>query len=206
MRGRDMVNSLEYRLEDEGHVNFSATQKIQALNDAQRQVIAMCSNDALVHLQVSEDLDAAAADSNLGGLYYFALPEPAGEPLLTRVVKAYDNTNDRWIEMVSPNGFGENTSYSYGTVGTLMNNRLYVSTEDMPDTPTNLDCFLIYISTPADIVDDTTQIAYVSDSVQQAIIELAESLLWRQDNRQNRATAASSNAAAIITGINQQGV
>ena len=197
-----MVNSLEYRLEDENHVNFSATQKIQALNDAQIQVIAMCSNDALPHLQVQEDLDTVGTDTNLGSLKYFALPEPAGESLLTRVVKAYDNTNDRWIEMVSPHGFGENTSYNYGTVGTLMNNRLYVSTGDTAIT----SCILIYIATPADIADDVNQISYVSDSVQQAIIEMAESLLWRQDNRQNRATAASSNAAAIITGINQQGV
>ena len=202
MRGRDMVNSLEYRLEDEGHTNFSVTQKIQALNDAQRQVVAMCTNDALVHLQVQEDLDTVGTDTNLGSLKYFALPEPAGEPLMTRVVKAYDNTNDRWIEMVSPEGFGENTSYNYGTQGTLMGNRLYVSTADTAIA----SCILIYISPPADIVDDVNQISYVSDSVQQAIIEIAESLLWRQDNRLNRASVASGAAMAIIAGINQIGI
>ena len=74
MRGRDMVNSLEYRLEDEGHANFSATQKIQALNDAQRQVIAMCTNEALVHLQTSRAMGSATADTDLGSLLYFALP------------------------------------------------------------------------------------------------------------------------------------
>ena len=201
MRGRDMVNSLEYRLEDEGHANFSATQKIQALNDAQRQVVAMCTNEALVHLQVQEDLDTVGTDSNLGSLKYFALPEPAGEPLMTRVVKAYDNTNDRWIEMVSPEGFGENTSYNYGTQGTLMGNRLYVSTADTAIT----SCILIYISTPADIADDVNQISYVSDSVQQAIIEIAESLLWRQDNRLQRAASAEANAVAILQAINTTG-
>ena len=201
MRGRDMVNSLEYRLEDEGHANFSATQKIQALNDAQRQVVAMCTNEALVHLQVQEDLDTVQTDSNLGSLKYFALPEPAGEPLMTRVVKAYDNTNDRWIEMVSPEGFGENTSYNYGTQGTLMGNRLYVSTADTAIT----SCILIYISTPADIADDVNQISYVSDSVQQAIIEIAESLLWRQDNRLQRAASAEANAVAILQAINTTG-
>ena len=198
MRGRDMVKSLEYRLEDEGHANFSATQKIQALNDAQRQVVAMCTNEALVHLQVQEDLDTVQTDSNLCSLKYFAFPEPEGEPLMTRVVKAYDNTNDRWIEMVSPEGFGENTSYNYGTQGTLMGNRLYVSTADTAIT----SCILIYISTPADIADDVNQISYVSDSVQQAIIEIAESLLWRQDNRLQRAQAAEANAAAMIQVIN----
>ena len=198
MRGRDMVNSLEYRLEDEGHANFSVTQKIQALNDAQRQVIAMCSNDVLVHLQVQEDLDTVQTDSNLGSLKYFALPEPAGEPLLTRIVKAYDSTNDRWIEMVSPNGFGENTSYNYGTLGTLMRNRLYVSTADT----TIASCILIYIGTPADIADNSNEIENLSDSVQQAIVEIAESLLWRQDNRLNRAQAAEANAAVMIQVIN----
>ena len=162
----------------------------------------MCSNDALVHLQVQEDLDTVQTDTNLGSLKYFALPLPAGEPLITRVVKAYDNTNDRWIELVSPEGFGENTSYTYGTIGTLMGNRLYVSTGDSAIT----SCILIYISTPADIADDVNQISYVSDSVQQAIVELAESLLWRQDNRAGRSTAAAQSAAGMIQAINATGV
>ena len=198
MRGRDMVNSLEYRLEDENHVNFSSTQKIQALNDAQRQVIAMCSTDALPHLQVSEDLDTVQTDSDLGGLKYFALPEPAGEPLMNRVIKAYDNINDRFIEMVSPNGFETTNKYNYGTLGTLLNNRLYVSTND-----TEVDSvFMVHIPAPADIAANDTEIKHFSDSIQQAIVEMAESLLWRQDNRQQRAQGASSNAIAMITAIN----
>ena len=83
-----------------------------------------------------------------------------------------------------------------------MRNRLYVSTGDTAIT----SCFLIYISTPADIADDVNQISYVSDSAQQAIVEIAESLLWRQDNRQNRSAAAANNAAAMIQAINGLGV
>ena len=189
-------------MEDIIEANFIQEQKLKALNDAQRQVVAMCKNDALPHLQVSEDLDTVQTDSDLGSLKYFALPEPAGEPLLTRVVKAFDNTNDRWIEMVSPNGFGENTSYNYGTLGTLMRNRLYVSTGDTAIT----SCILIYISTPADIADNSNQISYLSDSAQQAIIEIAEALLWRQDNRLDRARIAAENATAMISAINALGV
>ena len=206
MTGTDMMNSLGYRMEDTGHVNFIAAQKLQALNDAQRQVVAMCSNAALPHLQVSEDLDTVQTDTDLGSLKYFALPSPVDgnpnpvEPLMNRFVKAYDDTNNRWIEMVSPNGFGENTSYNYGTLGTLMRNRLYVSSAISPTS-----CILIYIGTPADIADNSTEIENLSDSVQQAIIEMAESLLWRQDNRQNRSTAAASNAAAMIQVINGLG-
>ena len=202
MTGTEMMDSLGYRMEDIIEANFIQEQKLKALNDAQRQVVAMCKNDALPHLQVSEDLDTVQTDSDLGSLKYFALPEPAGEPLLTRVVKAFDNTNDRWIEMVSPNGFGENTSYNYGTLGTLMRNRLYVSTGDTAIT----SCILIYISTPADIADDVNQISYLSDSAQQAIIEIAEALLWRQDNRLDRARIAAENATAMISAINALGV
>ena len=202
MTGTEMMDSLGYRMEDIIEANFIQAQKLKALNDAQRQVVAMCKNDALPHLQVSEDLDTVQTDSDLGSLKYFALPEPAGEPLLTRVVKAFDNTNDRWIEMVSPNGFGENTSYNYGTLGTLMRNRLYVSTGDTAIT----SCILIYISTPADIADNSNQISYLSDSAQQAIIEIAEALLWRQDNRLDRARIAAENATAMISAINALGV
>jgi hypothetical protein len=204
MTGLDMITSLGYRMEDTGHDNFIAAQKLIALNDAQRQVVSMCSNEALVHLQAQEDLDTVQTDSNLGGLKYFALPSPVdgnpnpAESLMTRMVKAYDNTNDRFIELVSPDGFSGNTSYNYGTVGTLMGNRLYVSTADTAI----VSCILIYISTPANIVANGTEIENLSDSIQQAIVETAESLLWRQDNRQERAGVAKQNALEMVAVIN----
>ena len=197
-----MITSLGYRLEDSGHTNFDSTQKIAALNDAQRQAVAMISNDALVHLQAQEDLDTAATDSNFGGHTYFALPSPTGEALMNRIVKAYDNTNERFIEMVSPDGFTDHTSYNYGTLGTLMRNRLYISTNDT----TVASCFLVYIGSATDIAANGNEIENLSDSVQQAIIELAESLLWKQDNRQNRANAAAATASILIQAINSQGV
>ncbi len=194
-----MITSLRYRLEDDASdTNFPSDQKLVALNDAQRQVIAICSNDALVQLQHQEDLDTASTDSNLGGHTYFALPSPTGEPLMNRFVKAYDNTNERFIEMVSPAGFTDHTTYSYGTLGTLMRNRLYVSTSDT----TVASCFLVYIGSATDIAANGNEIENLSDSVQQAIVEMAESLLWRQDNRQERAQGAFQNAMAIISAVN----
>lgn len=121
---------------------------------------------------------------------------------MNRIVRVYDNTNERFIEMVSPAGFTDHSSYNYGTMGTLISNRLYVSTND-----TQVDSVkLIYIPSLANIADSATEIEHLSDSVQQVILELAEALLWRQDNRQNRASAASANAAAMIQVINAQGV
>ena len=201
MTGTEMMTSLGYRLEDTTEANFGQQQKLVALNDAQRQAISMLTNDALVHLQKTEDLDTGTEDANFGGHIYFALPDNS-ELLMNRIVRAYDNTNERFIEMVSPAGFTDHSSYNYGTMGTLISNRLYVSTND-----TQVDSVqLIYIPSPADIGDNANQIEYFSDSVQQVIVELAESLLWRQDNRQNRASAASANAAAMIQVINAQGV
>ena len=200
MTGTEMMNSLGYRMEDTGEANFGQEQKLQALNDAQRQVIAMCTNEALVHLQVRDDLDSGTEDASFGGHTYFALPADGdgAEKLMNRVVKVYDNTNERFVEMVNPAGFETTNKYNYGTLGTLLNNRLYVSTSD-----TEVDSvFMVNIPTPADIADNGTEIPHFSDSVQQAIIEIAESLLWRQDNRLNRAQAAEANAAAMIQVIN----
>jgi len=195
-----MMNSLGYRMEDTGEANFGQAQKLQALNDAQRQVIAMCTNEALVHLQVRDDLDSGTEDASFGGHTYFALPADGdgAEKLMNRVVKVYDNTNERFVEMVNPAGFETTNKYNYGTLGTLLNNRLYVSTSD-----SEVDSvFMVHIPTPADIADNGTEITHFSDSVQQAIVEIAESLLWRQDNRLNRAQAAEANAAAMIQVIN----
>ena len=276
MTGADMMLSLGYRMEDVDEANFTEAQKLVALNDAQRQVVAMCSNDALVHLQTSRTMGSATADTDLGSLLYFALPtssaiitdvtataadptvftktshglidgdivklydftqmteingmtgtvnqlntstfeingvaaDPAEtsisddlggtveklETSMTRIVSVYDDTNDRFVELTTIAAIGDHTAYNYGTKGALFNNRLYVSSS----TATS-DCTLVYITSPTDIVDTATEITSLSDSVQQAIIEIAESLLWRQDNRQNRSTAAASNAAAMIQVIN----
>ena len=46
MTGNEMITSLQYRLEDDtSNTNFSEAQKRVALNDAQRQVISLCSNE-----------------------------------------------------------------------------------------------------------------------------------------------------------------
>ena len=277
-----MIVSLRCRLEEAAGSDaiFPSAQKIGALNDAQRQVVAMCTNDVLVHLQTSRTMGSATADTDLGSLLYFALPtssaiitdvtataadptvftktshglvdgdivklydftqmteingmtgivnqlntstfeingvaaDPAEtsvapdlggtveklETSMTRIVSVYDDTNDRFVELVTIEGLGESTSYNYGTKGALFNNRLYVSSS----TATS-DCTLIYITSPTDIVASESEITYLSDSVQQAIIEMAESLLWRQDNRQNRAAVAKQSAIDIITSINSLGV
>ena len=200
MTGNEMLTSLGYRMEDTGHTDFPSAQKLVALNDAQRQVVALCSNEALVQTQVRDDLDSGTEDASFGGHTYFALPADGdgAEKLMNRVIKVYDNTNERFIEMVSPNGFETTNKYNYGTLGTLLNNRLYVSTND-----SEVDSvFMVHIPAPADIAANDTEITHFSESVQQAIVEMAESLLWRQDNRQQRAQGASSNAIAIITAIN----
>ena len=280
MTGTDMMNSLGYRMEDTGETNFIQAQKLQALNDAQRQVVAMCKNDALVHLQTSRAMGSATADTDLGSLLYFALPtssailtdvtataadptvftktshglvdgdivklddfpqmteingmtgtvnqldsntfeingvaaDPAEtsagsdlggtveklETSMTRIVSVYDDTNNRFVELTTIAAIGENTSYNYGTKGALLNNRFYVSSS----TATS-DCTLIYITSPTDIVDTATEITHFSDSVQQAIIEIAEALLWRQDNRLERSRIAEANATIIINAINALGV
>ena len=280
MTGTDMMNSLGYRMEDTGETNFNQAQKLQALNDAQRQVVAMCKDDALVHLQTSRAMGSATADTDLGSLLYFALPtssailtdvtataadptvftkadhglvdgdivklydftqmteingmtgtvnqtsssefeingvaaDPAEtsagsdlggtveklETSMTRIVSVYDDTNNRFVELTTIAAIGENTSYNYGTKGALLNNRFYVSSS----TATS-DCTLIYITSPTDIVDTATEITHFSDSVQQAIIEIAEALLWRQDNRLERSRIAEANATIIINAINALGV
>ena len=200
MTGNEMLTSLGYRMEDTGHTDFPSAQKLVALNDAQRQVVALCSNEALVQTQVRDDLDSGTEDASFGGHTYFALPADGdgAEKLMNRVIKVYDNTNERFIEMVSPNGFETTNKYNYGTLGTLLNNRLYVSTND-----TEVDSvFMVHIPAPADIAANDTEITHFSESIQQAIVEMAASLLWRQDNRQQRAQGASSNAIAMITAIN----
>ena len=84
-----MLSSLGYRVEDTGHVNFTTDQKLQALNDAQTQVVSMCSNEVLVHLQTSRAMGAAQTDSTLNSLKYFNLP--TSSVILTDVTATADD-------------------------------------------------------------------------------------------------------------------
>ena len=122
MTCNEMITSLGYRLEDTSNVNFTSAQKLVALNDAQRQAISMLTNDALAHTQVRDDLDSGSEDADFGGHTFFALPADGdgAEKLMNRVVKAYDNTNERFIEMVSPAGFETTNKYNYGTLALFL--------------------------------------------------------------------------------------
>ena len=162
-----------------------------SVNDLTSQVTRIDDNvftvDGITAADITSDLDTGTVEQI--------------QKSMTRVVSVYDDTNDRFVELTTIAAIGDHTAYNYGTKGALFNNRLYVSSS----TATS-DCTLVYITSPSDIVATNTEITYLSDSVQQAIVELAESLLWRQDNRQNRASAAANNAAAMIQVINAQGV
>ena len=280
MTGTEMLSSLGYRVEDTGHVNFTTDQKLQALNDAQTQVVSMCSNEVLVHLQTSRAMGAAQTDSTLNSLKYFNLPtssviltdvtataddptvftktshgladgdivklysftqmteingmtgtvnelnsstfeingvaaDPAEtsiapdlggtveklETSLIRVVNVFDDTNNRFVELVPMENLGANTSYSYGTKGSFFNNKLYVSAATAV-----ADCTMVYISSPPKITNTAVEVTHLSEPIQLAVIEGAESFLWRQDNRINRATAASTNAMGLVTAVNEQGI
>tara|TARA_R100001594_G_scaffold86314_1_gene120794 strand:- start:221 stop:1057 length:837 start_codon:yes stop_codon:yes gene_type:complete len=278
-----MMNSLGYRMEDTGEANFGQEQKLIALNDAQRQVVSMLTNDALVHLQVTQLVARTGNDANFNTFGYFDLPTggvitgvlctastavftktnhglsigdtvtlsgflqasddasysainglttqvAAGtyasntftlegvdaaaittnldegtvqtkDKSVNRIVAVYDKTNERFTELTTIYGLGDNKGYTYGTKTALFNNRIYAHASNAVQ-----QLAVVYITSPSDILDTATEITYLSDSAQQAIVEIAESLLWRQDNRQNRATAAANNAAAMIQAINGTGV
>lgn len=161
------------------------------INNLTSQVTVINANqflvDGITAADITSDLDSGTVEKK--------------EKSMTRVVSVYDDTNDRFVELTTIAAIGDNTAYNYGTKGALFNNRLYVSS-----STATTDCTLVYITSPSDIVASDVEITYLSDSIQQLIVELAESLLWRQDNRQNRATAAANNAAAMIQTINASGV
>lgn len=162
-----------------------------SINNLTSQVTVVSANlflvDGITAADITSNLDSGTVERK--------------EKSMTRVVSVYDDTNDRFVELTTIAAIGDNTAYNYGTKGALFNNRLYVSS-----STATTDCTLVYITSPSDIVASDVEITYLSDSIQQLIVELAEALLWRQDNRQNRATAAANNAAAMIQTINASGV
>ena len=162
-----------------------------SINNLTSQVSVVSANlfvvDGITAADITSNLDSGTVERK--------------EKSMTRVVSVYDDTNDRFVELTTIAAIGDHTAYNYGTKGALFNNRLYVSS-----STATTDCTLVYITSPSDIVASDVEITYLSDSIQQLIVELAEALLWRQDNRQNRATAAANNAAAMIQTINASGV
>ena len=193
-----MLTALQFRLEDDtSNNNFSSAQKLGAINSATKAIVAMVNIGMLPDLVTKTDSGTLSTESVTGYKY-----KDLSSVSLTRgidgILKVYDDTNDVWATIVSPLNFQfDSASSKYGTMATVMDNKLYI----VPSSCTNVDIW--HLKEPADIAASGDEITEFDPILQDIIVDLAESELWRADNRSERANAPYQNAISKINQINQ---
>jgi len=194
MTGNDMLATLGLRLEDPQESSFTQTAKLDALNIAQKSVVNLVHNAYLSELQV---IDLAETMTNNA--------KPFGEltslPIRNGIVAVKDATGGKWCTMIDPGDQKklENTYLS----GSATNPIAYVFSETIytegPGAAHNLDVW--YLKAPTAIAANGTE-CELNVSLHEAVVDLAESQLWKMDAKVDRAGAAFGNAKAQIDALN----
>lgn len=198
MTGNEMLTALQFRLEDDtSNNNFSQAQKLGAINQATRTITTLVNVKMLLDLVTHTDSGTLGTEAVTGyktmDLASFSLIRG-----IDGIFKIYDDTNNVWATIVQPIDFNfDSASSKYGTMATVMDNKLYIT----PSSCTNVDIW--HLRGVADIPASSDEITQLDPLLHHIVVDLAESELWRADNRSERANAPYQNAMTKINQINQ---
>ena len=193
MTGNDMLATLGLRLEDPQESSFTQTAKLDALNIAQKSVVNLVHNAYLSELQVVDSNKAMTANA----LAFSGLTSP---PIRNGIVAIKDN-GGKWATMIDP-GDQKRLENSYLS-GSATNPVAYMFSEtiyvDGPGENDGIDVW--YLKAPTAIAANSTE-CELNVSLHEAVVDLAESQLWKMDAKVDRAAAAFGNAKAQIDALN----
>lgn len=198
MTGNEMLSTLGLRLEDPSESSFTQAAKLDALNIAQKSVVNLIHNAYLGELQVIDEgkamTDNAIDLSPVGG-------DLSEEVMRNGIIAVYDSTDDVWCTMIDPGDQKRlENSYLAGSaanpVAYVFSNKLFV---DGPGATDDVDVW--YLRSPADIEADGNECS-LNVALHEAVVDMAESQLWKMDAKNDRATAAYANGKGQIDSLN----
>ena len=177
MTGAELLTNINNRLEDANNTAFTEAQKLSALNDAQKTLTGLIRNYYLSDLKVK-----ASAKTVSSGACTFAVI--GATPIRNGIYKVFDITNSRDAKFFEEENFPTGTKYSYGTA--------YCVSADF-----------YYIKEPTAIANGSTE-CDLNSSLEIILLDLAESSLYYQDNRQSRGDKAYQRAVTVIQTLNER--
>jgi hypothetical protein len=199
MTGNEMLSTLGLRLEDPEESSFTQTAKLDALNIAQKSVVNLIHNAYLGELQTIANNKVAGAGSRWSTCTY-ATAFSSDLPIRNGITAIFDETNDKWCTMIEPGDVKrlENTYLA----GSAANPVAFAFDETIYVQPPS--CVLIdvwYLKAPAALAADAVE-CDLNVALHEAVVDMAESQLWKMDAKVDRAAAAYQNASAQIEALN----
>ena len=195
MTGTELSANLGLRLEDAGENIFTSQMKINAINAGQKQIVNLVENKYLAELQVIKGNQAVS-----GGSVSFSTASIT--PIRDGIVGIYDETNDKWCTMIEP-GEVKSLENSYLS-GDTTNPTAHIFDETIYVNPTTIDTIDIwYLNSPTDYTtSNLTTSCELNAALQEILLDLAESQLWRIDGRGDRAQLAYQSAVSVLQMLN----
>ena len=203
MTGSEMVTALGTRLEDTAHTLFSTTQKLDALNMAQLTVVNLVHDSYLTELEtIAENKSVTAGTTYSGGtsLATCTFATASIDPIRGQINNVHDNAG-HFFNLVSASSAKDlENSYLKGTtdspIAFIFDETIWISPESGIST---IDIW--YLSKPTDIANTATE-CQLNPALHEAVVDFAESQLWKSDGKSDRAGVAQANATNIISTLN----
>ncbi len=190
MTGAELLTNINNRLEDANNTAFTEAQKLSALNDAQKTLTGLIRNYYLSDLKVKADAKTVSS----GACTFTVI---GATPIRNGIYKVYDITNSRDAKFFEEENFPTGTKYSYGTAYCVSENSVLVN----PSSCVSADIY--YIKEPTAIANGSTE-CDLNSSLEIILLDLAESSLYYQDNRQSRGDKAYQRAVTVIQTLNER--
>lgn len=200
MTGNEFLAALGNRMEDTGHSAFSSATKLEALNIAQNTVTNMLDNHYLRGLQTIK-----AAQTPVAGVIVISTALTGQLPIKNGIMKLYDTSNDLYYRKINTDSWDdveeeENNTYFASTAAApsfyVWGDGIYVLPNTLADSVA-----IFYYRDPTDLAADPVA-SLISPTCDELILDFAESQLWRQDNKLNRALKAYDHAINVIQMLN----
>jgi len=231
MTGTEMIDMLGLRLEDPDQASFTQPTKIKSINIAQKTVVNLIDN---AYLEELEEIDSASVHVTNGvtanGLTSNAISySTAGiTPIRNGIVavECYDMTGASGAYALTSVGFSNmmkardvkrlENSYLSGSSDNIVS---YVFNETITiksgSTVDAVDIWYLRQPTDLDASAPTTGSVVAGDgsleeectlniALHEIVVDLAESQLWKMDNKADRAGLAQSGAIGQIKALNER--
>ena len=199
MTGDALNTQLGFRMEDTAESIFTKQQKVDAINNAQKQLVVMVDNSYLSELETSTTASVSSGEATYANL--FSGSNPVRSSIIA--VRDYSSGADlKWCTIIDAKDVKQ-TDNAY-LAGTTANPTAWIFDEKIHVQPSTVNQIKVwYIKTPtpytysdATSMDDECEL---NSSLEGIVLDLAESELWRSDSNLNRANGALQNAMAVIT-------
>ena len=197
----EMLAELKFRLEDPNEDIFSSADKLKALNDGLSRVCSIVPPSLITELTTSTEIDMDVSGSYKSSFVFesaSSVEKLGAKPFRNAIMRIVQGSNAIiWHEIeLSDLERIENSFLAPSATDKLGYFHRLGTTIHLNPTP-SANVTVYYLKEPTAIsADDTTH--ELNSALHYAIVDFAEYICWKSDNRMERANLAYSNAMDII--------